>query len=51
MNVRHPIWVSHKNINPFYAIGLFLYPLKTSEKQKLSIVSRGIERDQCHKKG
>ena len=29
----------------FYATGLFLYSAKTSEKQRLFILSGGIERD------
>ena len=34
--------------NSFHASGLFLYSLKTSENQKFSDVSGGIERDQWH---
>ena len=34
-----------KNINPFDATGLFLYPLKTSENQRFS---GSIEREQWH---
>ena len=32
-------------INPFHVPDLFLYPLKISESQSFSDVSRGIERD------
>ena len=31
----------HQKINPFHAIGLFLYPLKTSENQRFFNVFRG----------
>ena len=31
-------------INPFYATGLFLYPLKTSENQRFSDVFRGYRK-------
>ena len=44
--------VSLESINPFHATGLFLYPLKTSEKQKfLLMFSGGIERVQLHDRG
>ena len=34
--------------NPFHAMGLFLYPLKTSEKLWFSDVLRGVERNHLH---
>ena len=34
--------------NPFHATGIFLYPLKTLEKQRFLKFSGGIERDQWH---
>ena len=34
--------------NSFHTTGLFLYPLKTSEKVRFSHVSRGYSRDQRH---
>ena len=38
-------------LNPFNATGLFLYPLKTSENQRVSEAFCGIERHQWHEKG
>ena len=38
-NTKHPNLIS-----PFHATGLFLYPLKTSENQKFSDVSRGFKK-------
>ena len=34
------------NMNPFHAIGLFLYTLKTSQNQKFINVLWGYKRDQ-----
>ena len=47
-------WDLNKLFNPLHATGLFLYPLKTSVKQKFSsfrVSSGGTERDQCYKMG
>ena len=33
-------------VNPFHVTGLFLYPLKISEKFWFSDVFKGVERDQ-----
>ena len=38
-------------INQFHAIGLFLYPLKTSGNPGILMFAGGIERDQRHKMG
>ena len=44
--------VSLEPINPFHTAGLFLYPLKTSEKQKLLLMfSGGIKRVQLYDGG
>ena len=43
--------VKSEFINPYYATGLFPYPLKTSENLWFSDVFRGIGRDQWHKIG
>ena len=37
--------------NPFHAIGLILYPLKTSENQRFSDVFREYRTDQWHRIG
>ena len=36
-------------VNPFYALSLFLYLLKTPEKQWFCDVFRGYKRDQLHR--
>ena len=36
------------SFNPFYATGLFLYPLKTSENQKFSDVFMGYRKRPWH---
>ena len=40
-----------KNLNASRATGLFLNPLKTSEKQRVFLFSGCIERDQQHENG
>ena len=37
--------------NPFYATGLFLYPLKTSKNPGFVMFSGGIERNKRHEMG
>ena len=60
--IMHPMnWLHHleflrignvtSEINPFLAIFLFLYPLKTSKNQRFYDVSGGIERDQWQEIG
>ena len=34
-----------KEVNPFHATDLFLHPLKTSENQRFSVFSGGIEKE------
>ena len=38
-------------INLLHAISLFLYPLKTSENQRFSDVSKGYRKRYCHEPG
>ena len=51
-------WLFLQEFNPFHTIGLFLYPRKTSENQRFSVVTRGfllfsegIEKDQWYEMG
>ena len=44
------LYTSQDYPNPFHAAGLFLYPLKTSESQRI-FISGGIERGQWHEMG
>ena len=38
-------------VDPSHKIGLFLYPLKTSENQRFPKLSGDLERDQWHEMG
>ena len=38
-------------INLLHATSLFLYPLKTSENQRFSDVSKGYRKRYCHEPG
>ena len=42
------IIIKFKMINPFHALDLFWYPLKTSENQSFLMFSGGVKIDQGH---